>query len=445
MQKVGEDTNYSEWEKLPGQLYGTIGLVPRAPLIAWYYTVSQVFDLIGGAVTDVLAKIPGAASALAAFGGVISDLLGGLLDLIGMSVDPLDTGAKLHLDNYVGAVASYDDFSKDAGMRKLSHDQAVAVDNNMKQEAIADRADEPWFDRLFNLNKSDSLASAIVLGLPSPGTQSPLGDIAFAGASLINKTPSQLASLTTPGAYAAGTAIPEDVGGILAFGGTLQDISQTFSPAVLSNQTCPDTADGSTFNTCMVDKAVADSVGCSFKPCADLDAIPAGTDTPPPGAVVAGNAQQLAQQILQLNKQGIITFEDGASDGALQDIQATAAGNPTAGCGNGPVSLGPKMLTALVHAATKYKFRINALTSDHHCHDGPLHAQGNGADIGLVNGQVAFTDSDKQLYREFAIFLSEGMAGGHIGQLNVLGTLPLANGVKQNDDIPNHIHMDVPR
>jgi hypothetical protein len=267
MQKIGEDTNYSEWQKLPGQVYGTIGLVPRAPLILWYYTVSQVFDFVGGAFSSITDRIPGVAIALQAFSKLISALLGGLLDLVGMSVDPLDVGEKLHLDNFVGATAAYDDHAKDFGMRKLTHDQALAVDNSIKQEHLADRADQPWYDRLFNPNNSDSLASNLIIGLPSPGTQSPLGDIAFAGADMLNRAPTELASLTTPSAYAANIAIPEDIGGLNAFGGTIQDLSQTFSHDVLSNNPCPDTADGSTFNTCAVDKAVSETVGCAFVLC----------------------------------------------------------------------------------------------------------------------------------------------------------------------------------
>lgn len=264
MEKIGENLETPEWLKT----VATVSEYAAFPVTIWYNTISKGIDLLGGLTSDILGKIPGVAGAKAAMGKVIGNFIVDLLTMIGMGINPQVTGELRHLYTYSGGVAAFDDNCKDMGCRKLTHAQAVGVDNDIKQEKQTELADEPFMDRIFNINNSESLASTIVAALPVPSQSDPLGSIAFAGADMVGRAPTDLANIITPSASAADTTIPEDIAGSDAYGGTGQDTSATFTT---DYSNCPTTTDGSTYNTCMIDKNVAESVNCAVAKCDDLN------------------------------------------------------------------------------------------------------------------------------------------------------------------------------
>lgn len=270
MEKIGENLETPDWLKT----LATVSQYALFPVTLWYNTISKGIDLLGGLTSDILGKIPGVDAAKAAIGKVVSTLLVDMLTFIGMGINPQATGELRHLYTYSGGVAAFDDNCKDMGCRKLTHAQAVAVDNSIKQERQTELADESFTDRIFNLDNSDSLISTVVAALPMPSQNDPLGSIAFASAGMVGHAPTDLANIITPSADAADTAIPEDIAGSTPYGGTDQDTGATFT---LNTSNCPTTTDGSTFNTCMIDKNVAESINCSVAQCDDLNVTDDGT------------------------------------------------------------------------------------------------------------------------------------------------------------------------
>lgn len=118
------------------------------------------------------------------------------------------------------------------------------------------------------------------------------------------------------------------------------------------------------------------------------------------GGVPSGDAQQLAQQILDAAQQGKISFDHewdaygDATDGSapLQNMQETARGQPaktTSNCsGRGAqppqasVSLDPKLLRFILELSQQEHFTINALAGECHGSSGSNHYQGKAVDIG---------------------------------------------------------------
>lgn len=128
------------------------------------------------------------------------------------------------------------------------------------------------------------------------------------------------------------------------------------------------------------------------------------TETPvsgaSPGVAPSGDAQQLAQQILEASKEGKINFDHewdaygDAADGSapLQNIQETARGEPaktTSSCAgrgaqppNSTVNLDPKLLRFLLELSQQEHFTINALAGECHGSSGSYHYQGQAVDFG---------------------------------------------------------------
>lgn len=308
IQKINDSpTTVPEWKQLPQQIYGTIGLVPRAPLVIWYYTVSQLFDLIGHAGGDlatwVTSHIGPLQSLLKSFTGLIEKLFEGIMKLIGMDVDPLDQGAKLHLDVHAGAVASFNQQCEDMGCRQLTHSQALAMDNEIKTDQNDDISHESFADRIFNLNNTDSLAANLLDNTTLPNASDPVGTLALSSMSMLQNTPSRIANILTPKAFADQTVTSEDLYGLDAYGGTDDDLSAEVSQQMYdAADQCPTTADGSTFNTCLVDKNVLESMKCSVVQCADISDTGTGADTFDTYADTAGSspAPDDIQNVIQL-------------------------------------------------------------------------------------------------------------------------------------------------
>jgi hypothetical protein len=462
LEKINETVQKPAFAGVMTTMFDTVGWVARGPLDAWYYTISKAVDFIGastiGKLTEFIANSPAGKAALALIQPFITNITEGLLKFLGMAIDATVTGAKRHLFTTQGMTAAFDAKAKDMGMRKLTESQAQVVDAQIRTEHAQELADMPLTERLFDLNNSDSLASRLAESLPSSAVSNPITTLASASMRLVANAPIDLATATTGTAYAANAPSLESLFGTNAYGGLDSDLSPDVSPgAYTPGLNCPDNdPSGNSFNTCNVDREVADSWSCAEVNCSDLDTpAPAATGTAAP--VPSGDTKQLAAAIL---KNSNITFEPGASDGAFQDVTHAALDGTTT-CRGVSVPIAPALLQALLAAATKYRFRINAMVSDHEpCVTGKtdtgFHPKGKAADIGMVNGvdikpNTITNASTLALYRQFAIDMSAGMTGGgRFGQeadpngSPCIGKIALQNGVTQFNDTCSHLHVDVP-
>lgn len=156
------------------------------------------------------------------------------------------------------------------------------------------------------------------------------------------------------------------------------------------------------------------------------------------GSLPSGNAQELAQQILD---SGRIT-----GDGRyIAQIQAVAGGDNS--CNINPTILG--LLLALSEEYTIYITSLNRFctgvltasgTASYHYREGGGHA----VDIGIVNGQssTGATPNDVALIQDALPLMPSGSG---VGQSNCRSTpLTLPSGIREFSDSCNHIHLEVP-
>lgn len=446
MEKINENVSSNTFAQFGKDMFNTVGWVGRAPLEAWYYTVSQVLDLVGDLVGDatswVISHVPGAQAMINQMVGYMGFIFEGIMKLVGMYIDPLAVGAKLHLYVTQGFTEMFNEHAKELGMRKLSPEQASAISRQIAQERAEELKQMPVTERLFNLNDTRSLASALIQGMPSVDTQNPLTSMAFAGAKLVARAPGNFASLTTPRAKAAGYV---DLFGKNIYGGTEGDVAAPLSPeGTMTNDECPENnPDGNGFNHCRVDRAIVESINCSVIVCEDLVEYSTSDPSTETG-LPSGDTQTLATQLMEKIQEGKVTFEPGDDDGARQDIERAARGESTQ-CDGNKVNLNPNMLGVLLKLTENYTYRINALVSDHSCNNG-YHPRGQAADLGWVNGKRAI--EDVAFYRDFANYLVTILPNGsEIGQKNCLGSLniPAGSNIEYHNDSCNHIHFGVPQ
>jgi hypothetical protein len=450
MEKIGDATTTSEFAENLKLLFNTVGWIGRAPFEAWYYTVSQAIDLVGGYIGDAAAfvakHVKGFDRVMALFTNVMGFVFEGLMKLTGMYIDPAAIGPKLAMYIHEGFLGAFNDHAKEIGMRLLTPQQALQQDVSIRAEKLDTLAHTSFADRIFNVGNPDSLASTIVTGMPSGGNTNVIGTLAGGTMRMVAAMPTNIARASSGTAYAAEpTVTSESLFDKKTYGGTFADADAPLDANAYAAEplTCPENRDDF-FNHCRFDPELVTSMSCSFVKCSDIEnptgGVSAGT-TP----IVTGDTKHLAQQILE-NKN--ITFEgqDNDNRGAKKDITLAAAGAKTQCGGDPPVTLDPTLLQALLTAAQKYSFRINAMVSDHSCNNGQ-HPKGKAADLGLVNGKTAIATEHIPLYRQFAIDISGGMTtGGHINQKNCIGEQPLHNNVKMtyDRDSCDHLHIDVP-
>lgn len=448
LEKVQENTPPGAFTSFAIGAFDTVGKVLRIPFEAWYYTVSQVFDLasepLGDLTAWVVKNIPGINTLMDQIVPYMNQIFEGLMKLVGMYIDPLAVGAAFYSYVMQGFLVIFNDYGKELGMMKLSADQRTAMDSDIRSERIADLQDTPLTERLFSLSNSDSLASALLAGVPSTGISNPIGTLAGMGLNLVGRAPSNLASITSTKAYAAGITV-EDVFGKDAYGATESQLDADVDPALFEHDVACPANDPNKLNTCSIDKSLMKPISCAFVQCPELSGQPAVDTT---DISVSGNVQELAAKILALSPSKIrFDAADEGTDGAKQDLIRASHGTQTH-CGATHVSLDPALLNLIYNLAQKYSFLITAMVSDHTEGNGctaGFHPRGKAVDIDLVDGNNAITDETRNFYRQFAIDASALMtSGGRIGQSSCLGTLPLKNNVKQFDDTCTHIHLDVP-
>jgi len=286
MEKANESIEPTSFMSFVKTMFGTVGWIGRAPLEAWYYTVSQVFDFVGGLLGDAVSWIvehTPAAALLAQLGPIMADIFAGIMKFVGMYVDPLAVGAKLALFIHQGFLATFNDKAKEDGMRKLSESQALAMDQEIRQDHIADLQGQSLYDRVFNLDSSNSLATALVTTMPSGAITDPIGSLSAASARLVASVPNNLARATTANvsAITATTTTSEGLFGLNTYGGLESDLSAELDDKVMSpSKTCPENNDNA-FNHCKIDPDVVTSMNCVFVKCADMYGQQANLDGEP--------------------------------------------------------------------------------------------------------------------------------------------------------------------
>lgn len=273
MERVNESITLPEFANFMKNMIGTVGWPGFRLADAWFYTVSKVFDLAGeitGSVTSWIVDHTPARALLDALAPFIADIFEALFKVIGMTIDPLAVGAKLAMYIHQGFLSAFNGMSKELGMRLLSIIQGRTADAHIRQERLAELSHQSFYDRIFNLENPDSLATKIASTAPS--TANPALALVAGSARLVASAPSNLSRLGTGSVYAEGEPIAsEELFGINMYGGTEADLSAELHPNT-ENPTpvpCPENRDDA-FNHCKVDPTVVDAMKCGFVKCADM-------------------------------------------------------------------------------------------------------------------------------------------------------------------------------
>lgn len=273
MERVNESITLPTFASFMKTMFGTVGWVGRAPFEAWYYTISQLFDLaeqIAGSATEWIVNNTPAKALMDKLVPYIGDIFEGLFKFIGMFIDPLAVGAKLAMYIHQGFLAAVNGLSKEFGMRQLNTTQSRTADAQIRKERLAELSEQSFYDRIINLQNPESLATK--LASITPATSSPIAALAATSTRLVANAPSNLSNLSSGRAYAEGEVpASEELFGIYAYGGTEADLSAELDPSVESSQpvTCPENRDDA-FNHCKVDRTVVDAWNCTVVKCADM-------------------------------------------------------------------------------------------------------------------------------------------------------------------------------
>lgn len=268
MEKANETVEVGQFGEFVKTMFGTVGWIGRAPLEAWYYTVSQLFDLAGDGIAWIIDKTP-AKDLLAQLGPVMGDIFTGLMKLMGMHIDPMETGPRLALFIHQGFLGTFNDKAKEDGMRLLTEDQGLAMDREIQNDRIADLQNESVFTRIFDVNNEQSLATNMMATMPSSGSN-PIASLASASLGMVRSAPANLAHATTATAYAAPDRTSESLFGLRIYGAMPGDLAADLDDSVTQpEKECPPISDRA-FNHCIVDRSIVESMNCVFVKCPDM-------------------------------------------------------------------------------------------------------------------------------------------------------------------------------
>lgn len=263
-------------ESIPALEFGAIGkgifIVWAAPAYLWHFSVSQLLDLadyVGEEALTWVMEHTSAKELVAQFTPILADMLDKVFAFLGLAIDPMAIGAKLAMYIHQSFLGTFNLFAKEMGMRLLTLTQALIADNEIRSERIADLAEQSFYDRIFNLDNRNSLATSIALTMPSGGSTA--FSLATGSARLVARAPSNFAHATTARAYAAqATVTSESLFNIKTYGGLPEDLNAELDPSVQTpNATCAAPRDDD-FNHCIVDRQVVDSMDCVFVKCKDM-------------------------------------------------------------------------------------------------------------------------------------------------------------------------------
>jgi hypothetical protein len=171
--------------------------------------------------------------------------------------------------------------------------------------------------------------------------------------------------------------------------------------------------------------------------------ITTGGTPPSSGGTVSGDAQAIAQQILNNKNIDLVTY----SPTALQDVQAAAAGKP----GTASVMTSAAILKLIASVGQSHRVLITAIQSggQGHCNDTPKsgcpndpHYTGDAVDFGNLDG-TSLTGRDSGSIKIMQTAFLVLPAGSGFGQSQCGTTPALPSGDITFNDSCNHLHIQV--
>lgn len=195
-----------------------------------------------------------------AISAYMSDMIGKLFVLIGMSADPLDQGADWFNDVYAGGDVSFNTYCKELGCRRLTDAQVATQNASIAIERAQDIKSKGVMYALFSPEATHSFTNQLAMSTPSTLTLSNLNLADGFGqlASIVTGTPSRLMSTKTNAAQGY-----VNLNGVINYGALNSDLEQAVAPEAISADECPDVAEGD-YDNCAIDKTVAEAMECNF-------------------------------------------------------------------------------------------------------------------------------------------------------------------------------------
>lgn len=270
----------------------------------WFTDVSPIIGSVLGTIWSVVETI------LSWVGIDINSLLSKatsfisseFISLFGFdSVSPLDNGSKLYNDLGEGGTASFNDYCKGIGCRKLSNEQMVAQQNQIF-------ADQQQYDnskglayKLFDTSNTKSLVTQLAINLPTSNQSTQFAGTFSSGLGFISKIPAELGSLFSSAAFATSPDYSyKDIYGIQAYGATDSDLNTPVTDAAVAGQ-CDNSDgtpivphDGSSFDSCTIDNEIATSMTCGIDPTQGDCSGGQPTDNQPAGGSNTGGGPSVA-------------------------------------------------------------------------------------------------------------------------------------------------------
>ncbi|HEX7963776.1 MAG TPA: hypothetical protein VF466_04270 [Candidatus Saccharimonadales bacterium] len=280
--KVGSD-KYDDVGAVINDIYNSFGVrwIIRGPLEAWYYTVGKLFKLVGNLGGDFIGFLLRITGFTAAWESTMKAIFGDnwkeelakfavkvIMDLYGISIDPLAKGAEMMNNIFVGAAVALNyQCHFFLGCQALTQQQGLFLGGYLDQQHAQDMAETPLKQRLFSPDIATSITSNIIRSAPAdmkPGSvmASLFGQVA--------RLPSSLTSAFSPKARAMTIDQMSTTAGVQWFGVLPQDQNKDTAPEVRQQQSsniqCPTTDPTKEPNLCEADSTIIRSLNCNLDP-----------------------------------------------------------------------------------------------------------------------------------------------------------------------------------
>lgn len=263
------------WERFKTNPLSAYYRYVNHPVLNAYYNTIGSGGLLGSIGGLFSSAISGIISAITPdqlekyMSDYLSEMLGKLFIAIGLSADPLDTGADLFNDIYAGGEVSFNTYCKESlGCRKLTDEQVGVQNRTIAYERAQQIKEKGWLYAAFSPDVTGSLTNQLAIALPSSLAPQSFNLEAGVGqlASLITGTPQRL--LNAPSTQAGAATGYINLNGINNYGATAADLALPLAEETISGDPCPEKAVDD-YNGCKVDKTVAEAMLCDFKPDGD--------------------------------------------------------------------------------------------------------------------------------------------------------------------------------
>lgn len=378
------------------------------------FAFGLLFDAAMGPIMDVLEVVWGELPQ-----GVKDDIKGSLtklaetgmqflLKLFGLEVSPMAEGNKLFDILLNGSVWTANRYAESSlGLHSISNATAQAQTEVFlaeKREAIKDKG---MLYALFSPEVSSSFTSQLVSR--TSYSDSFLGSLRSGFsvmAGLVRDTPQSLASIASGSVYASTYTTPEAVLNAIPMGMTNQELDSPLHESTLTGEACSGensiitsakqwygiTSDPKDFSTCLIDKAVAESILCSLD-----ESITETAECNPDvgggggsgssgggggGSLVDGDVKELALKVLNHPN---ITFNgppEATGQDSKNDLLKISKGEAVHTVKGNPWVPKKLMFQAVLYIADRYKITINNFGgSDRDRDDGGYHSSGEAVDL----------------------------------------------------------------